>query len=305
MTQTISLGKTLGNHGFLWQILCSVPEPAVDDFEEYLRRFCFTVSSTAKVDDTVWRIEGLSEAEPDRVTIVRGARVLANDLGFAAPSFLFDLQPPINWEAENLATFPPIRWQRYFIHGSHYIDPIPAGLIPLILNAGTAFGSGEHPTTGGCLLALDRLARKRSFQAPLDMGCGSGILSIAAAKTWHVAVLSSDIDPVSVHVTRDNARLNQIAHLISSVCSDGYRHRKIADMGPYDLILANILARPLAKLSRDLNRYLMPGGIAVISGIIERDIAWMVRVHRMSGLFLVEKTVLKGWATLVFEKPSS
>jgi ribosomal protein L11 methyltransferase len=293
----------LGSRGFLWQILCTVPEPAVDIFEEYLRRYCFTVSSSAKVNDTTWRIEGLSEAEPDRDEIERRARALANDLGFETPSFLYDLQPPINWEAENLASFPPIRWQRYFIHGSHYDDPIPGGLTPLLLNAGTAFGSGEHPTTGGCLLALDRLARRRSFKRPLDVGCGSGILSIAAAKTWNVPVLAADIDPVSVQVTVDNARLNKIGHMIQSVCSDGYKHRKIARNGPYDLILANILARPLAKLSRDLDRHLMPGGVAVVSGIIERDIAWMVRVHRLNGLYLIKKTVLLGWATLVFGKP--
>jgi len=292
----------LGNREFLWQTVCKVPEDAVDQFEEYLRRFCFTVSSTAKVNDSIWRVEGFSEAEPDREVIERGARALAGDLGIDAPSFLFDLQPPINWLAENLATFPPLHLQRYFIHGSHYDAALPPGVIPLVLNAGTAFGSGEHPTTAGCLLALDDLARRKSYRRPLDVGCGSGILSIAVAKTWQVRVLAADIDPESVKVTKDNARLNQVGHLITSVCSDGYKHRTIAKDGSYDLITANILARPLAKMSKDLSRSLCSGGTAIISGIIERDIAWMVRVHRLSGLYLVEKTVIKGWATLVFEK---
>ncbi len=292
----------IGNRGFLWHSVCSVPEQSVDAFEEYLRQFCFTVSSSAKVDSTIWRVEGISEAEPDRERIARGARALANDLGYETPSFLHDLQPPINWLAENFASFPPIHLKRYYIHGSHFDGAVPTGLIPLVLNAGTAFGSGEHPTTSGCLIALDKLAKHRKFKRPLDVGCGSGILSIAAAKTWGVPVLASDIDPESVLVTKDNARLNKISRLIRSVCSDGYKHREIAQSGPYDLITANILARPLAKLANDLDKYLMRGGIAVISGIIERDIAWMVRIHRITGLQLVEKTVLLGWATLVFKK---
>ncbi|MBT4890990.1 MAG: methyltransferase [Rhodospirillales bacterium] len=293
---------SFGNRGFLWQIVCKVPAEAADLFEEYLRQFCFTVSSSAKVDSNIWSVEGFSEAEPDREIIERGARALANDTGFEAPSFLYDLQPPINWLAENLASFPPIRWERYFVHGSHYEDAIPSGVTPLVLNAGTAFGSGEHPTTGGCLLALDRLARHKQFKRPLDVGCGSGILSIAAAKTWNVPVLAADIDPESVLVTKANAKLNQVDDLIQSVCSDGYKHRRISTSGSYDLITANILARPLAKLAKDLSHALAKGGTAVISGIIERDIPWMVRVHRMTGLHLVEKTALKGWATLVLEK---
>ena len=292
----------IGNRGFLWQIVCKVPAEAADLFEEYLRRYCFTVSSSAKVNSSVWSVEGFSEAEPDREIIERGARALAKDTGFEVPSFLYDLQPPINWLAENLASFPPIRWKRFFVHGSHYKGTIPSGVTPLILNAGTAFGSGEHPTTGGCLLALDRLARKKSFKRLLDVGCGSGILSIAAAKTWNVPVLAADIDPESVLVTKANARLNQIDNLIQSVCSDGYKHRQIGINGPYDLIMANILARPLAKLAKDLSHSLAKGGTAIISGIIERDIAWMVKTHRMAGLHLIDKSVLKGWATLVLEQ---
>ena len=254
------------------------------------------------VKDAEWVLEGLSEVEPDREAVERGARALARDTGYEVPSFKYDLVPPINWVAENLASFPPIRWERYFIHGSHYDETLPGGLVPLKLDAGTAFGSGEHPTTGGCLLALDKLAKRHRFRRPLDVGCGSGILSIAAAKTWGVPVLATDIDPESVSVTQSNAHINEVGDLVSSTVSDGYKNRRITRNGPYDLITSNILARPLARMAKNLGQHLAPGGFAVISGVVERDAQWMVTAHRLAGLHLVEHTILTGWSTLVFHR---
>ncbi len=288
--------------GFLWQVSCSLPPEAADLFEEYLRQHCSSVSSMAGVKDTLWRIEGLLESEPDRDVIERGARALARDTGFEAPTFVYDMRPPVNWLAENLLAFPPVRWKQYFIHGSHYDEPLPCGATALKLDAGTAFGSGEHATTGGCLLALDKLARKHRFERMLDVGCGSGILSIAMAKTWNGSVLAVDIDPESVIVTARNARNNQVGAQLRALESDGYKNREIALSGPYDLITANILARPLARMANDLHNALVPGGIAVISGIIIRDAPWMINVHRMVGMHLVEQVNVKGWAALVFTR---
>lgn len=292
------VSQTLGT-GFLWQIICQIPEQAVDPIEEYLRQYCGAVSAAAGVKDTVWRVEGLTDVEPDRATIERGATALARDLGFDAPTFIYDMRPPIDWLAENMASFPPVRHGRYFVHGTHFDDALPGGVIPLHLDAGTAFGSGEHPSTAGCLLALDRLARKFRFSHPLDVGCGSGILALAVAKTWRVPVLASDIDPESVAVTRANARQNQVADLVRAVESNGYKHRDIIRARPYDLVTANILARPLTRLARDLARVTAQGSIAIISGVVERDAPWMVRVHRQVGFHLLNHTVIKGWATLV------
>lgn len=287
---------------FMWQISCQVPESAADAFEEYLRRYCGAVSAIAGVNDVSWRLEGLTDVEPDRAAVERGAEALARDIGHDPPKFVYDLRPPINWLAENLASFPPVRHGRFFVHGTHHEEALPGGVIPLVLDAGTAFGSGEHPTTGGCLLAIDRLAKVFNFARPLDVGCGSGILALAMAKTWRVPVLASDIDPESVIVTRKNAAQNRVTHLIQAVESNGYKHRLIKTRGPYDLVTANILARPLAKLARDLGRLTMSGGVAILSGVVERDAAWMIRVHRLVGFHLLSHTVTKGWSTLVFEK---
>lgn len=302
MTPTSLFPGSPTGTGFLWQIACRVPEDAVEPFEDYLRRYCGAVSAVAGVNDSSWKIEGLTDVEPDRAAVERGAEALARDIGLDTPKFIYDLRPPINWLAENLASFPPVRHGRYFIHGTHYDSPLPDGVIALKLDAGTAFGSGEHPTTGGCLMALDRLARQFKFARALDVGCGSGVLALAMAKTWGKSVLASDIDPESVFVTRQNAKQNQVGHLLSVVESNGYKHRKIKNHAPYDLITANILARPLTKLARDLGRLMMPGGVAIVSGIVERDAAWMIRVHRMVGFHLLFHTTTKGWSTLVLER---
>lgn len=288
---------------FLWRIACRVPLFAVDAYEEFLRSRAGAVAAHAGVDDADWVVEGFAGAEPDRDGIVREAARIAGFLGIDVPAPRIELQPVGDWVADNLAAFPPVSWGRYHVHGSHVTEPVPPGRIGLRLDAGTAFGSGEHPTTGGCLLALDGLARRRRFCCPLDLGCGSGILSIAAAKTWRVPVLAADIDPEAVRVTTANARGNGVARLVRAVKADGFGHRAIAGRAPYDLILANILARPLSRLARPLARHLAPGGVAVISGIIERDGPWMIAVHRRVGLRLAARHAIDGWLTLVFRRP--
>ncbi len=290
------------SQGFLWQISCKVPDPAVDLFEEFLRQFCVSVSSRMGVDDSLWIVDGLSEVEPDRAGVEGRASILANDAGFDTPTFTYDLVPPINWAAENLTAFRPVQWGRYYIHGSHIEPPATGGVIPLKLDAGTAFGSGEHPTTAGCLMALDGLARKRRFYRPLDVGCGSGILALAMAKTWNGPVLCSDIDPEAVRVTTENARLNRVGNRIRAIVSDGYQHRTIIRNGLYDLITSNILARPLIRMTRSLSRVLEPGGIAVISGLVERDAPWLIASYRQVGLRLLQHRAIQGWSTLILSR---
>jgi ribosomal protein L11 methyltransferase len=164
---------------------------------------------------------------------------------------------------------------------------------------GLAFGSGEHATTRGCLLALDDLARRRRLRRVLDLGCGSGVLAIAAAKTWPARVLAADNDPVAVAVAAENAALNGVADRVRVVESDGYRHPAIGAGGPYDLILANILADPLRGFARDLARRLAPGGAAVLSGIVDHQVRPVVLAHRPYGLRLRRTIAIGPWATLV------
>src|SRR4051812_269737 len=154
--------------------------------------------------------------------------------------------PPTDWLAQNRRDFPAQAIGRFFVYGSHHADGVPAGRHGLMVDAATAFGSGEHATTRGCLAALDRLAkRRRRPRRPLDLGCGSGILALGMAKAWRRPVRAADIDAESVRVARENAALNGVSQLVRIDRSDGYRAPLVHRGRPYDVIVSNILAQPL------------------------------------------------------------
>jgi len=203
-----------------------------------------------------------------------------------------------DWLAENQLTFPPLRIGRFFVYGSHHRGRVPSGAIGIMLDAATAFGTGEHPSTRGCLMALEYLAGHRGFRHPLDIGTGTGILAIAAAKLLHRKVLASDIDRGAVRVARHNLARNGVAQLVRVRRAPGYRDRAIGK-SRHDLVLSNILARPLALMARDLARTLMPGGRAVLSGLLRRQEPIVLAPHRGRGIVLERRLVIDGWSTLV------
>ena len=203
-----------------------------------------------------------------------------------------------DWVAENQLAFPPLRVGPFFIHGSHRRGRVPAGTIGIMLDAATAFGTGEHPSTRGCLMALDDLSRGRRFRRPLDVGTGTGILAVAAAQLLHRKVLASDIDRGAVRVARHNVARNGVAGLVRVRRAAGYRDRAVR-RSRYDLVLSNILARPLALMARDLARTLAPGGRAVWSGLLRRQEPIGLAPHRGCGIVLERRLVIDGWSTLV------
>src|ERR1700719_3857355 len=246
----------------------------------------------------LWRVEAYPrEAVLDAAAEIRLALAAAGADGRLI-HIAEERLPERDWLAENRRAFPPQRIGRFLIHGSHWHGPIPASAIGIEIDAATAFGTGEHPSTRGCLLALEGLARRRRFRRPLDIGTGSGILAIAAAKRLHRRITAGDIDPEAVRVARHHARRNGLAGRIKTARAAGYRSRVLRRSG-YDLILANILARPLALMARDLKRAIMPGGAAVLGGLLRRQEALVLAAHRAQGLSLERRLVLEGWATLV------
>jgi ribosomal protein L11 methyltransferase len=206
--------------------------------------------------------------------------------------------PEQDWLAENRRAFPPLRIGGFFVHGSHWQGRAPAGAIAIEIDAATAFGTGEHPSTRGCLLALDSLARSRRFRRPLDIGTGSGILAIAAAKRLRRLVLASDVDCAAARVASHHVRRNGLLGQVRVVCAPGYRGRALRPVD-YDLIFANILARPLALMARDLGRAIAPGGVAILAGLLRRQEALVVAAHRAQGLALVRRIVIDGWSTQI------
>ncbi len=291
---------------FLWRIEIRVPEAALSDFEAALEPRCVSISSfmlDSDDDNSDWRIEGFTGAEPDKEALTRLFAKTARTCGIEIPKAKIELVPPTDWLAENLADFPPLRIGRYFIHGTHAETPPPPGSVVIKLDAGAAFGSGEHPSTAACLMALDRLAKGRSFLRPLDMGCGSGILTLAMAGTWKVPVIACDIDPEAVRVTAQNAgnngRITNGGRRVRAVHGPGYQTPAVRDGGPYDLICANILTRPLCDMAGDAARLLDRHGVIILSGMVERDAMRVIGRHRSHGLHLIRTITLEGWITIV------
>ena len=211
--------------------------------------------------------------------------------------------PDRDWLAENQLAFPPLRIGRFFIYGSHHRGGVPSGAIGIMLDAATAFGTGEHPSTRACLMALEGLAKRRRFRHPLDIGAGTGILAIAAAKLLKRRVLASDIDCGAVRVARHNIGRNGGPSMVRVRRAAGYRDRAIRK-SRYDLILSNILARPLALMARDLAGALAPGGRAVLSGLLRRQEPIVLVPHRGCGIVLERRLVIDGWSTLVLRARS-
>lgn len=285
----------------LWQIRLRVAGQAAAAFVEALEPHANSALWTEPVGGTS-RIEALSEHEPDRALLEVLLGEVAAAFGLAPPALDVAWLKGRDWLAENRRAFPPVDAGHYFIHGSHFRGAVPAGRVGLMLDAATAFGTGEHGSTRGCLLALDGLARKRHFRNVLDLGCGSAILAIAVAKTWGCPVVAADSDDEAVRVAAGNAERNGVADLVKAVSSDGYRAAALRRRAPYDLIVANILARPLCRLAVGLERYLARRGIAILAGLLEAEAAGVLSTHRRRGLRLDHRISLDGWTTLVLRR---
>ncbi|RDD62441.1 50S ribosomal protein L11 methyltransferase [Ferruginivarius sediminum] len=213
--------------------------------------------------------------------------------------------PDVDWLAKAYEGLPPIVTGRFFVYGQHNLSkPRPPGAIAFRIEANQAFGTGRHETTQGCLLALEKLAKRGvNVERALDMGTGSGILAFAIARLWRVPVLAADNDAPSITICRENARDNFVAQWVRAVVSDGYRSREVRHNGPYDLICANILAEPLTAMAADLEANLAPGGWAVLSGLLDHQARKVLYRHLAQGLVLWQRLPVGGWTTLILRKP--
>jgi ribosomal protein L11 methyltransferase len=296
-----------GSDGSLWRLSAEVADEAsANAVAASFASVASAVSAFEARPDGAWNVEAYAELAPDRAALEAAGALAAIAFGVEASGLLDDVTvqrlAPRDWVRENQQSFPPIRVGRFFIHGSHHDKAAPAGAMALRIDAATAFGTGEHATTRGCLLALDALAKARRFRRPLDMGTGTGILAMAAARRWSCPVLACDIDAGSVHVARENVRENGLAARIRLLRSDGYRDKAIRRAAPFDLVTANILARPLAAMAQDLAAGLMRDGVAVLSGLLARQVPLVLAAHRAHGLTLRRRIAVDGWATLVLSR---
>ena len=205
-----------------------------------------------------------------------------------------------DWLAMALSGLPPVRAGRFFIYGMHDRGRTPPNAVNLRIEAGAAFGTGHHGTTVGCLQAFDRLLKARRFERVLDVGCGTGVLAIAAAKCGASIVVGTDIDPVSARISRENAKVNQAA--VNFLAASGLDHPVVRAAGPYDLVFANILARPLVGLAQAIHDALRPGGVAILSGLLRVQERQVRAAYLARGFVLESRIHRDAWATLVLRR---
>ena len=224
-------------------------------------------------------------------------------LGLTPPPFEAGDVPNLNWVAISQAALPPVVAGRFTVHGSHDRERVPQGPGSILIDAGEAFGTAHHATTLGCLLAIDRLTRAGTFETILDLGCGSGVLAIAVAKTLPRArIIATDLDPQSVRVAAENIRLNGVSQRIATAVANGVHHTLIRQSPPFDLVIANILAGPLIRLSPDLARTVTKGGTLVLSGLLIPQAPQVIAAYRAAGFHLVRHDRITGWATLTLRR---
>jgi ribosomal protein L11 methyltransferase len=285
VTTILRLATTQGRARALTEALAEVFDPensAVAAFEQ---------------KDGSWLVEIYFGEEPNRKAV---ADLVALVVGKAdARSLRFDALAAKDWVASSLEGLKPIRAGRFLVHGAHGRQSVLANDISIEIEASLAFGTGHHGTTRGCLLALDAIIRQSRPARVLDVGTGTGVLAIGAAKALRGEIVAGDIDPTAIEVARQNARQNGVASRVRLYCAPGLRYPLAARPSSFDLIFANILARPLARLSPALAGALSAGGRLVVSGLLETDVALALSAFGQQGLRLERRYLIEGWATLI------
>jgi len=255
---------------------------------------------TFEVEDGsgIWEVGGYFLDRPDDAALALLAAA------FDARPFAVSELPEVDWVAHVRRELSPVTAGRFFLYGSHDADKVPDGVVPLLVDAAMAFGTGHHGTTRGCLIALDRLvSRGEVARKVADIGCGTAVLAMAARRVWPDAqVLASDIDEVAVETARANLGFNDLEGKVECLCCPGFDHDRLQAVAPYDLIFANILKAPLLGLAPDMARHAAKGGYIILSGILNEQADEVLAAYQEQGFAPVERDILGEWTTLTMRK---
>src|SRR5665213_2734301 len=247
-----------------------------------------------------WDITVHFAEAPDQASIRELIGIAAG--GEIAQAIAFDTVEARDWVKAGLEDLVPVRAGRFIVHGRHDRLRVPPNKLGIEIEAALAFGTGHHGTTRGCLLLLDQVLRAWRPRRVLDVGTGTGILAIAAAKALRAKVLASDIDPLSVRVARDNARLNGSGNWMETVEATGFSAPQFANRGPFDLVLANILANPLRQMATEMAGHLAPSALVILSGLLPHQAQSVIAAYRARGLVLERHLQIEGWSSLLMRK---
>jgi ribosomal protein L11 methyltransferase len=259
-----------------------------------------TACAAFEGDDGQWQVAIHFRNRPDEANLRAQVALAAGDR--AAATLSIEPVQPADWVKQSLAGLQPVRAGRFLVHGAHDRARVRPNDIGIEIEAALAFGTGHHGTTRGCLLALDDLAKRRRVARVLDVGTGSGVLAIAAAKRLHTRVMAGDIDRVAVEAALSNARLNRSGAAIVFVRAAGAESRAVAASAPYDLIFANILLGPLMRLAVPLSRLAAPGARMILSGLLPGHANAVLAIYRARRFVLERRIPLDGWVTLVLRR---
>lgn len=283
-----------------WQITLTVPQALAPGVEAVLEGLGGAMVTSHEGESRQIDLYVEREEAPDGAALTA---LLHESLGAEVDAPAVSRVVERDWVAESQSHFPMLEFGRFLVYGSHHARPRAYGRLPLLIDAGRAFGTGHHDSTALALLLLERLQPRYRQPNLLDLGCGSGILALAALRLWPGAsVLAADIDPQSVAVAQENRRINRIAGDFRAVASNGLRQADLRGAAPYDLILANILTRPLLMMAPEIARALAPGGYLILAGFLEGDRVKLEARYRALGLALVARQSRGGWSALLLRK---
>ena len=246
-----------------------------------------------------WDITVHFAEAPDQASIRKLVGLAAGDT--VAADIVFDTVDAKDWVKATLEELVPVRAGRFIVHGRHDRAKVPPNKLGIEIEAALAFGTGHHGTTRGCLVLLDHVLKAYRPRRVLDLGTGTGVLAIAAAKALRIKVLASDIDPLSVKVAHENARLNGTGDLVQTIHATGFSAAGFAQRGPFDLVMANILANPLRQLATPMARHLAASALVILSGLLPHQAQGVIAAYRARGLVLKRHIRIEGWSSLLLQ----
>lgn len=285
-----------------WTALTTLQgKPAADALGEAMERMepAPTGVGVFEIEDDsgLWEVGGYFEEAPD------AAALALLEASFGAKPFAISEVPETDWVAHVRRELAPVEAGRFFVYGSHDADQLPEGRVGLLIDAAMAFGTGHHGTTLGCLKAFDRLLNDgNTFTSIADIGCGTAVLAMAAARTTDAAVIASDIDPVAVDVAVANLAANDMAGAVTCVAAPGFDDPALAAAGPFDLVFANILKGPLIMLAPDMAAQTSTAGQLILSGILNEQADEVIEVYARNGFNLIHRDEIVDWTTLTLRK---
>jgi len=259
-----------------------------------------TLSTSAYEDKKdEWIFEANCDGPPD---IEKFCEIALETLGGKVQFSAEKIDPEIDWIARSLKDLKPVTAGGFYIYASHNEEKPPKGTIPILIEAAQAFGTGHHQTTSGCLMAIYKVLKTSTPQKTIDIGTGTGVLAIALSKRLQRQIIASDIDPVAIKTTSDNAELNNVKKWIKPILAEGLNNSEIVDNGPYDLIVANILAAPLVEMAPKIAEMANKGASIILSGILTTQAEKIITACAEQQIALDQRIILGEWSTLVFEK---